>query len=161
MTKNIYIWNKMLTLKLELVTNLQQMWNSNVSYKSLNKRFLKEMGKHLFLTLEHFDDFQIKNGLRRCRGRIWCRYFWERAVIYLLGEELGIMTHHLQPTKGLFKGTPLKSMEYILCSWETWRNELYLIPEWGKAAATAGKMRLCSKVWRPRCVSVFLYFGCL
>lgn len=92
----------MLTLELKLGNSLQQMWNSCVSYKSL-EIFLKEIGKHLFLTLENFDDFQIINGLQKCRGKIWCRYFWERAVICLLGEELGIMTR-LQPTEGVLRG---------------------------------------------------------
>ena len=64
MTKKGYIWNKMLTLKLELGTDLQQMWNSSVSYKTLNRDFSEEMGKHLLLTIELFDDFPIINGLQ-------------------------------------------------------------------------------------------------
>lgn len=81
----------------QLATDVKQLCELQIT-----RDFLKEIGKHLFLTLENFDDTQIINGLQKCRGKIWCRYFWERAVICLLGEELGIMTR-LQPTEGVLR----------------------------------------------------------
>lgn len=68
----------MLKLKLELDTKLQQMWNTSVSYKSLNTDFQRKWGS-ICSSFLHSANFHITNGLWKHRGKILCRYFFGRS----------------------------------------------------------------------------------
>lgn len=60
----------MLKLKLELGTKLQQMWNTSVSYKSLNRDFQRKWVS-ICSSLLNSADFQIRSGLQKHRGKIF------------------------------------------------------------------------------------------
>lgn len=62
------------------------------------QRFSKEVGKHLFLTLELFADFQIINGLQNYRGRILGYFFGKSCCPTSWGRIRGCCP--LSPAKG-------------------------------------------------------------
>lgn len=112
-TKKEYIWNKMLKLKLELDTELQQMWNTSVSYKSLNRDFQRKWGS-ICSSLLHSADFHIINGLQKHRGKILCRYFFRKSCCLPFWGR----TEDYDPSSPSLWDPIKKSMQCVLWSWE-------------------------------------------